>query len=185
MPAERRGFAAWQRPDAVAAWVDLVASQAAWWWCVLAVRQGQELVAIAGPLTYIAGRVAVRPARAGATLALAAAGAAFGGAGDQLLAWLGFIDFLPAGTRGAFMVAIWAMFAASLEVSAAFLTKLSPWQRSLSGALAGPLAYLGGERLGVLALAPGAIPGVALEWALALLVLPALVPASRERELTR
>jgi hypothetical protein len=185
MPAERRVAAALTLPDAAVTFLDLVVNQAAWWWCVLMARQGQELAAVAGPLAYIAGRIALQPARVFATLRLAAAGAAYGAVFDQLLAWLGLIDFLPAGTHGAFMVAIWAMFAASLEISAAFLTRLAPWQRSLAGALAGPLAYLGGERLGVLVLAPGAIPGIALEWALALLILPALVRPWPEREVAR
>jgi hypothetical protein len=182
MPVERRALTAWPRPDVAAAAFDLVANQAAWWWCVLAVREGQELVAIAGPLAYLAGRVAIAKGRTGATLRLALAGAAWGGAGDQLLAWLGLMDFRPAGTQGAFMVALWAMFAASLEFSAAFLTRLSPFQRLVAGAVAGPLAYVGGEKLGVLVLLPGAVPGIAVEWALALLALPALARHPRVPE---
>jgi hypothetical protein len=184
MPAERPALVARPGPDGATVLFDLVASQMVWWWCVLAVRQGEELVGLAAPLAYVAGRVAVRPARAAATLKLAVAGALFGATGDQVLASVGLLDFLPAGTLGVFMVSLWAMFAVSLEHSAAFLGRLSPLQRALAGAVAGPLAYLGGERLGVLALERGAYLGVAVEWALALLVLPVLVSRSHEREAT-
>jgi hypothetical protein len=173
MIVEPRARAAPAAPSAGSNLLDFGANQAAWWWCVLAAREGSELVALFGPLAYLVGRVLVTPERAATTLRLAAAGAALGAAGDQLLAWRGLLDFEPAGTRGVFMVALWAMFAASLEFSTGFVARLPAWQRALVGGLAGPLAYLGGERLGVLSMASGAWPFVALEWAVAVALLPA------------
>jgi hypothetical protein len=52
----------------------------------------------------------------------------------------------------------------------------------LLGAIAGPLAYAGGERLSVLSLSAAAAWAVALEWGLAvpLLVICARPPAERQ-----
>jgi hypothetical protein len=185
MDAERQALVAPSRQDGGSVLFDLVLSQAAWWWCILAVRQGEEFVGIVGPLAYVAGRLAVAPSRAAVTLRLGAAGALFGAVGDQTLAALGLLEFLPVDTLGVFMVSLWAMFGVSLDVSAAFLARMALWQRALAGALAGPLAYLGGERLGVLALERAGLVGVAVEWALGLALLPLFVARSQGRETPR
>jgi hypothetical protein len=52
---------------------------------------------------------------------------------------------------------------------------------ALFGALAGPIAYAGGERLAVLELAPGAFPAIAAAWATVLAVLDTLAPAAAPR----
>ncbi len=176
MHTERGTLAEPSTPSPAApALLDLAASQAAWWWCVLLVRAGHSELALLGPLAYLAGRAWASRGEGRATLTLAAAGAAFGIAGDQALVLLGLLDFSVAGTRGGFMVALWAMFAATLRFSAGFVTRLGAPKRAALGALAGPLAYAGGERLGVLDLRSGGLLGVGLEWAVALLLLPLLV----------
>jgi len=53
--------------------------------------------------------------------------------------------------------------------------RLGAWARAALGAVAGPLAYAGGERLAVLDLRAGALLGVGVEWAVALVLLPLLV----------
>ena len=182
MHADRRVLVATRPPSskATAQLLDFVANQAAWWWCVLLVRSGETALSLAGPLAYVVVRAAAAESALVPVVALALAGAAFGAVGDQLLAAFGLIDFGAAGTNGGFMVALWAMFAVSLMFSNSFVVRLPAWQRALAGAAAGPLAYLGGERLGVLALAPSAWFGVAVEWAVALTVLPLLVRSRAE-----
>lgn len=69
------------------------------------------------------------------------------------------------------MVSLWAMFAVSLSASARFLSQLSVHWVAALGATMGPLAYLGGERLGVLTLGRGASLVVAAEWAIAVAIL--------------
>jgi hypothetical protein len=107
---------------------------------------------------------------------LAGAGAAVGLCGDALLASSGLLILSPSlswGPVAPFLVSLWAMFAVSLQRSAAFLVRLPAWQTASIGAVAGPLAYAGGERLGVLSLSAGAPWAVALEWALAVPLLAA------------
>jgi hypothetical protein len=161
--ADRRAFAL----------VDLVASQLAWWWCVLWTRADHPVAAVIGPALYVGAHVTLASART-ATLLLAASGVLVGLVGDGTLLRAGLMVF-PSGATGGvaapFMLALWAMFAVSLGASLAFLGRAPRVWRALFGALAGPLAYAGGERLGVLALTKGAAVAVAIEWVLAVTVL--------------
>ena len=106
---------------------------------------------------------------------LALGGGLFGAASDAALARLGLLTLTV--ERGyVLMASLWAMFAVSLCFSARSLARLGALTRAMLGALFGPLAYLGGERLGVLSLAPGAPGAVALEWAIRLAVIPRYCP---------
>jgi hypothetical protein len=170
----------------------VIGGQAAWWTCVLLVRSGRETLALAGPAAHVAAHAFLRPAHRSAALALAAAGALAGFAGDSALVAAGLLEFPGAGEDAAWsrpwMAALWAALAVSLTLSLRRLLRGPVALAAALGAVAGPLAYLAGERLGVLALAPGplaarALAGIAAEWfvAVALLVAVArrVVPAGR------
>ena len=66
----------------------------------------------------------------------------------------------------AWMVGLWAAFAATSGVSMAWLRGKLVLAATL-GAIAGPVAYAGGERLGALTLGPWAMAALAAEWAAA------------------
>ena len=162
------------KPGRIGPWLDLAASQAAWWWCILGARSNHPQLALLGPVAYLLGHVVLaRQARA-EVLGLIAAGSLAGLVGDGVLARAGLLVFpagLTLGPAAPFMVSLWAMFAASLRSSAAFVVRQPLWRAALLGAAAGPLAYAGGERLSVLTLPAGAGFAVAFEWALAVPVL--------------
>jgi hypothetical protein len=67
------------------------------------------------------------------------------------------------------MIGLWVLLATALPASLAWLSG-RPLLGAISGVIAGPLAYLGGVRLGALALPEGWWPvaAIALAWAVAL-----------------
>jgi hypothetical protein len=105
-------------------------------------------------------------------LALVAAAAVAGFAFDSALALTGWVDFegaVPAPLLApVWMVALWALFATTLNVSLRWLREW-PALGVLFGAVGGPVAYYAGERLGALKFVdplPG-LAAVAVGWALA------------------
>jgi hypothetical protein len=163
--------------------VDFAANQSAWWCSVLVARAGGRLLAVLGPLAYIAAR-AGRIGEVARVASLAAAGALIGALGDTTLVRAGCLSFPPAlrvGPTAPFMLSLWAMFAVSLSASAAFVRELHPLWSALLGAAAGPLAYGAGVRLGVLSVEPGSLLAIALEWALAVPLLAAVARAVDRR----
>ncbi len=168
-------------PHRLAAWLDLATSQAAWWWCILGARSERAALALLGPAAYLLGHLLLARGERQSVLRLATAGAAIGLLGDAILASSGLLTLPPSLTWGPvapFLVALWAMFAVSLQNSAAFLVRLPAWQAAVLGAVAGPLAYAGGERLGVLSLSGWAPWAVGLEWALAVPIIAACARAA-------
>jgi len=163
------------RPTKRFALLDFVANQAAWWCVILLVKSGHDLVALSGPVAYVTVHLLARPEARLLVARLAVMGALVGLVGDTLLVRAGLITFPSTASDPAwsapFMVSLWAMFAVSLSASARFLSQLRMHWVAVLGAIMGPLAYLGGERLGVLALGPGAGPVVAAEWAVAVAIL--------------
>jgi hypothetical protein len=168
---------------------DLLVNQAAWWWCVLWTRDasadsnGALNVAIImfAPASYLVAHL-VFDAERRRVVALFALGALLGWAGDSLLIQTGFIAYPGApGAHSAptFMLALWAMFAVSLRASGRVFVRFRWWWRVLLAAAAGPIAYLGGQRLGVLELQPGGEYAVALMWAM---VAPLLAAAAAALE---
>lgn len=155
---------------------DFAGSQAAWWWCILCVRAGHPCLAVVGPAAYLGVHFTLRPSRRTSILVLAVGASVLGLLVDTTLVRLGFLA-LPGAGRGwtaAFMVSLWAAFGVSLTASMSFLRQSSSYVSLLFGALAGPIAYSGGERLGVLRLAPHASVAVGVAWALAVVALAVL-----------
>jgi hypothetical protein len=157
--------------------------QAGWFACVLGAARGfpwqGALVAL-----LIAAFIVLRSRHPRAELALAAAAAAAGFAFDSALALAGWVDFegaVPAPLLSpVWMVALWALFATTLNVSLRWLREW-PALGVLFGAVGGPVAYYAGERLGALQFADPLLgmTAVAVGWALAT---PALFALARRLE---
>jgi Protein of unknown function (DUF2878) len=131
---------------------NFLAFQIGWFACVLGgahdlpwVGTGIAFVIVAWHLT--------RAARPKQELLLVLSAAAIGALFDTLLVWLGWFTYssgtLIAGTAPHWMVALWMLFATTLNLSLAWL-KRHLFVAALFGAIGGPLAYLGGEKLGAL-----------------------------------
>jgi hypothetical protein len=168
---------------------NFIAFQIGWFACVLGAAHGHAfegaLVALAIVATHIA--LAARPGR---ELALVAAAAATGAVADSLLAASGWLRYdagvLVEGTAPYWIVAMWALFAITLNVSMrALRSRLR--LGALLGLVGGPAAYYAGSKLGALtfvAIQP-AVAALALGWALAIPLLSALalrLEASPETE---
>jgi hypothetical protein len=149
---------------------NFLAFQIGWFACVLGgahdlpwVGTGIALVIVAWHLT--------RAARPKQELLLVLSAAAIGALFDTLLAWLGWLTYssgtLIAGTAPHWMVALWMLFATTLNLSLAWL-KRRLFVAVLFGAIGGPLAYLGGEKLGALNFASptAGLIALAIGWAL-------------------
>lgn len=130
--------------------VNALLSQVAWFGAVLGAARGLPwlgVVAVAAVVAWHLAR-AQQPAREIGLLALALAmGAVF----ETVLVQAGLLRFdggaLLAGTAPVWMVALWANFATTLNVS---LRALRPRliAAALLGAVGAPLAYVGGQKLG-------------------------------------
>lgn len=164
------------RPAKIEMLVNFAGFQAGWFACVLGAAAGYPL---AGPVVVIAvvlGQMLWRRERRGdATLLLLAGG--LGWSLDSLLVGLGVMAFPPEAAlvrpTALWMVALWINLAATLRVSFAWLD--GRWAlAAVLGAVAGPLAYGAGARLGAIDL--GGRPALSLaligvEWLIAMPVL--------------
>lgn len=161
-------------------WSNFLWTQLAWFAAVLGAAQGLPawgaLPALAVLLWHL--RLAPRPRPEAALLLLAAA---LGSACDALVLRQGVLAYTSgqwsAAMPPAWMAALWAVFATSLNVTLRWLHG-RPWLAALIGAVAGPLAFLSGARLGAAELLEPqrALALLALEWAI---VLPILTACAR------
>ena len=147
--------------------VNFVLFQIGWFACVLGAANGWTWLGpvVAVPILIVA--FATVPDR-GALILLTLAVAGAGVFCDGCLAFAGVLGFdadpLALGPLPLWMAALWAMFATTLDVSLRWLQRRLVLAAVL-GAIAGPLAYAGAERLGGVRLAEGAHLWLALEWA--------------------
>ncbi len=149
---------------------NIVAFQFGWLACVLGAAWGLPWLGASLAAVIVAWHLtrATQPMRE-ATLVLAAAG--IGALWDSLLLALGWVEFpngmLLAGTAPYWMVALWMLFATTLNVSLSWL-KRRLLIAALFGAVGGPLAYYGGAKLGAMVFVEPATALVALAvgWAL-------------------
>ena len=153
--------------------LNLAAFQTGWLAAVLGAAQG---LAWLGP-TVAAGAIALHlgvACRRSLEVRLLGAAVVVGVVLEQALLVAGFTlypgdpSWVPL-----WMLALWPLFATSLNVSLAWL---KPHRRLavIAGAVAGPLAYAAGEALGAIRLEGHALPAIALGWAVALPLLLAL-----------
>jgi hypothetical protein len=150
--------------------------QAGWFACVLGAARGMPWL---GPLVVLVAvalhlRVARRPLL---ELYLLLSAAAVGLVVDSLLLSSGWLEYPSglwlAGFAPYWIVAMWMLFATTLNVSLAWLHG-RPVLAALLGAVGGPLSYLGGEKLGGISLLEPvhALAALAVAWAIAM---PALM----------
>lgn len=160
--------------------VNLVLYQAGWFACVLGAAHGLPWAGALAAAAIVAVHLALaaRPAPELGLIALAAlAGLVF----ESALAASGWIRFeqgvLLEGTAPYWMVALWAVFATTLNVSLRALREHPGWT-ALLGAVGAPLAYLAGARLGAMELVAtsAALVAIGLGWAL---LAPLLMRAAR------
>jgi len=145
--------------------------QLGWFACVLGAARDWAREGIALALVIVAAYVA-RAARPRRELLLVAVAAAAGALFDSLLASAGWLRYAGAapfeGAAPYWIITLWALFAITLNVSMRAL-RGRPLLGALLGLAGGPLAYLGGEKLGAVALVQPlpALLALALVWALA------------------
>lgn len=158
--------------------VNFVAFQIGWFACVLGAAKGYAFEGALIALAIVAAHIAFA-ARPGREFALVAAAAATGAVADSLLAASGWLRYdagvLVQGTAPYWIVAMWALFAITLNVSMRALRNRL-WLGALLGLFGGPAAYYAGANLGALTLVHHlpALVALAAGWALATPMLLAL-----------
>lgn len=158
--------------------VNFILFQIGWFACVLGAANGRAQEGALVALAIVAAHVALA-ARPGREFALVAAAAATGALADSLLAASGWLRYdagvLVEGTAPYWIVAMWALFATTLNVSLRALRDRL-WLGALLGLLGGPAAYYAGSSFGALTLvqAAPALVALAAGWALATPLLLAL-----------
>jgi len=157
-------------PSTIPILVNFVAFQVGWFACVLGAAHGLPWAGTGAALAIVAWHLA-RAARPRAELALVLIAAGIGALWDSALSALGWIRFpngvLIEGTAPHWIVAMWMLFATTLNVSLGGLGRNLPLAAAF-GALGGPLAYLGGAKLGALTFVAqdAALVALALGWAM-------------------
>lgn len=130
--------------------LNFVACQLAWSACVLGGANGRPL---AGALVAAAmiGLHLVLAKRAAPEALLIITASVIGLVWDSALIAIGLFSYpsgmLVPGLAPYWMIALWAVFATSLNLSMGFL-KDRLWLAALVGAIGGPISYLAGGRLG-------------------------------------
>jgi len=165
-----------------AGWLpNLLAFQAAWFATVLGAANGLPWLGPVAVLAAVSLHLALTARRA-SELRLLLVACVLGLAFEHALLHAGLVGYAgdPVWVP-AWMLALWPLFATTLNASLAwFKTRLS--LAILAGAVAGPLAYLGGEALGAIRLEDLALPALGLGWALAF---PLLLAVARLGEAGR
>jgi len=148
---------------------DGLLQQGAWWCAVLCAAHGAPgLAALAGAAVLVA-HLLVRSEERVRVASTALAAALYGLATDTLLRASGLVSFAGAGVASpAWMVGLWAAFAAGLTASLRVTLRWPPLALAAAAALAGPLAYRAGAALGALAFPAGSVAllAVAAQWCL-------------------
>jgi hypothetical protein len=151
--------------------LNVVLFQLGWFACVLGAANGYAREGAVAAALIVALHVA-RAARPKREALLAAAAALLGFLFESALVQAGWVRFeagvVLEGAAPYWMVALWALFATTLNESMRML-QARPWIAALFGAIGGPLAYYGGARLGALDLVQPAamLAALAVGWAIA------------------
>lgn len=160
--------------------INMVLFQAGWFACVLGAAHGMPWIGAVAAAAIVAWHLARanRPAR---ELGLVATALVAGAVFETLLLQSGWVRFetgqLLEGVAPYWMVALWAIFATTLNVS---LRALRPYPlfAAVLGAVGGPVAYWAGAGLGAMEFVTTgpALTAIGLGWAI---LAPALVIAAR------
>jgi uncharacterized protein DUF2878 len=147
--------------------------QLVWFACVLGAAAGRPWLGPLAAALYVAGGLGASRQR-GAEARLVLLGALLGAAADSALVAAGRLRLVGTALEPtlvpAWMIALWAALAVLLRPTFGWL-RGRPALAALLGALAGPLSYAGGGRLGaaeILAPWPASAAAIALEWTVAL-----------------
>lgn len=162
---------------------NVVVTQAGWFAAVLGAAHGLPHWGLAAVAAGIAWHLSIAP-RPGREAALVALVALIGALAETLVLALGFVRYPSAGGPVAlgpltlpppWLLALWALFATSLNLTLRALHRRR-WLAALLGAVAGPLAFAGGVKLGAAEFvdARAALAVLAVEWALLLPLVAAL-----------
>jgi hypothetical protein len=151
--------------------LNVVLFQLGWFACVLGAASGYAREGAIAAALLVALHIA-RAARPKREAMLAAAAAVLGFLFESALVQAGWVRFeagvLVEGAAPYWMVALWALFATTLNESMRML-QTRPWIAAAFGAVGGPLAYYAGARMGALDLVQPAamLAALAVGWALA------------------
>lgn len=135
--------------------VNFLAFQLGWFCCVLGAAWGSPLLGalLGGALVLL--HLALSKARWRREAAVLAAAGAFGITADSLQSAGGITQFAEPGFWVGYcplwMAVLWLLFGTTLNSSLQWLQGRLLWA-GLMGAVAGPLAYMGGQRLGAIEL---------------------------------
>jgi len=163
--------------------INFINFQIGWFACALGAAAGWPWAGVA-VVTIIVAWHLTRVAQPRQELILIGAAMVIGALWESLLVRFDLIQYpngmLIDGTAPAFMVALWALFATTLNVSMAWL-KRNHLLAILFGAVGGPLAYYAGAKLGALELVDQttSLVTLALGWAL---LTPLLLQLARHHD---
>jgi hypothetical protein len=160
---------------------DFAAFQACWFACVLGAARGAEWLGPACVLAWCAVHLARSAQRKREARALCAV-ALLGTLADTLILQAGWLHYAGTPLAGflapAWIAALWAAFATTFGTSFAWVAK-DLRLAALLGALAAPLSYWAGERLGALAVGTPRALALACVGALWAAALPLAIRAYR------
>ena len=165
-------------------WANLVCTQAAWFACVIGAAKEWPWL---GPVVTVVwcGLWLWLSSHRRADLILVVGSAVIGYVVDSALVLGGFFAFAPAvqlgGPSPLWMVALWALFGTSVRGPLRRLLD-KPLLSAVVGAVAGPLAYGGGVRLGAASFGDDAVASrlaIGIAWAIALPLLGLLERRTR------
>jgi len=150
--------------------INIIAFQAGWFACILSAANHMPWIAAGASVAVVLFHLA-RAQDAGAELKLVFAAACIGTIFENTLALMGWTGFaggvLVPGSAPLWMMAQWAMFATTLNLSLAWMKPRLALAAAF-GAIGAPLSYLGGERLGAIQILDrdAALIALAIGWAL-------------------
>ena len=156
--------------------INFLAFQAGWFICVLGAAKGYPLAGPGAVLVAVGIHLAMAY-QASKELVLILVAAVIGALFDTLLVqsgWLTYADgTLWAGTAPYWIVAMWLLFATTLNVSLRWLRR-SYMAAALLGLIGGPLSYYGGAKLGGLVFVntQASLTMLAVGWAI---IMPCLI----------
>lgn len=166
--------------------INFVMFQGGWFACVLGAAQGWLVAGCCAMLAYVVLHIACSPDRRGEGIFIAIAACA-GTLVDCAMAAGGLIRV--GGVHGVhaglvlWLVSLWAGFATTFNWSMSW-AGMKPWAAAVTGAVAGPLAFWAGERLGAVSLHAARWPSlgaIAVEYGAAMPLLFALNARMKNR----
>jgi len=143
-------------------WINAALFQAGWIVCVME----RGLLALGATLLILAIH-GYRYRRDPGEWSVIAGVGLLGIAQDTLLMHAGVLQFTTQLLPPLWLICIWMLFATTLQHSFHWLHNRKP-VAAILGAVAGPLSYLAGERLGALTINHEWLPALAATWALAM-----------------